>query len=64
MADIDDRRDRLVPVCLLASMVLLGCVLSLLSRGEIIDLLGFLVVWACLSVPLAVLVGHCILGED
>jgi hypothetical protein len=36
----------------------------LLLRETLAEALGFLAAWTVLSVPLAVLVGHCALSED
>lgn len=64
MTVADDRRERLVSVCVPALIVLLGCGLSLLPPATLAHAVSCFVVWICLSFPLAVLVGHCALSED
>jgi len=64
MSAADDRRDRMISFCVPAMVVLTGCGASLLPPATLGQILEFLTVWTCLSIPLAVLVGHCALGED
>ncbi len=64
MTAAQERRERLILFCVPALVVLLGCGASLLSPATLAEGLACLTVWTSLSVPLAVLVGHCALGED
>jgi hypothetical protein len=64
MTSAEDRRERLILICVPALVVLLGCGASLLPPAALAEGLACLTVWTCLSIPLAVLVGHCALGED
>ena len=59
-----DRRERVILLCVPVLIVLTGCGASLLSPATLAQVLAGLTVWTCLSFPLAVLVGHCALGED
>jgi len=64
MSPAEDRQDRLLLVGVPALVALLGCGISLLPPAALADLLDCLTAWTCVSIPLAVLVGHCALGED
>ncbi|HVC62562.1 MAG TPA: hypothetical protein VND19_19630 [Acetobacteraceae bacterium] len=64
MHPAEERRERLILFCVPVLIVLLGCGVSLLPRAVIADVLDFATAWACLSIPLAVLFGHCALSED
>lgn len=64
MPAAEDRRDRVISFCVPAIVVLTGCGASLMPPAMRSEVLEFLTIWTCLSIPLAVLVGHCALGED
>ena len=64
MSAADDRLERVILFCVPTLIVLLGCGASLLPYAAIVEALACLILWSCLSVPLAVLVGHCALGEE
>jgi len=64
MSAAEDRRDRVISFGLPVMVVLTGCGASLLPSAVLSHILEFLTVWTFLSIPLAVLVGHCALGED
>jgi hypothetical protein len=64
MSPAEQRHERLLLFCVPMLIVLLGCGASLLPPATLTAALACLTVWAGLSVPLAVLVGHCALGED
>jgi hypothetical protein len=64
MTAAEDSRAKLITVFLPVVVVLLGCGVRLLLRETLAEALGFLAAWTVLSVPLAVLVGHCALSED
>ena len=58
------RREKVFLFCISALILLLGCGMSLLPSSAVAEVLRLLTAWTCLSIPLAVLVGHCALGED
>jgi hypothetical protein len=58
------RRDAAILFCIPALIVVLGCGASLLPPATVSMVLDVLMAWTCLSVPLAVLVGHCILTGE
>lgn len=60
----EDHRERLVLFFLPTLIFVLGCGASLMPPAALAETLAFLTAWICLSVPLAVLVGHCSLSED
>jgi hypothetical protein len=64
MSPAEERRERLVLVGVPMLVVLLGCGLSVLPAAAVAEVLDCLTAWICVSIPLAVLVGHCALGED
>ena len=64
MSAAEDRRDRVILFCVPALVVLTGCGASLLPPTTLSQVLAFLTVWTFLSVPLAVVVGHCSLSGD
>ncbi len=64
MSRAEDRRERLLLSFLPSLIVLLGCGASLVPHAALAQVLGFVTAWTCLSIPLAVLVGHCALSED
>jgi hypothetical protein len=63
MSPAEDRRDRLV-FYIPALIVVLGCGVSLLPHAALADALIGLTAWTGLSIPLAMLIGHCALSED
>ena len=64
MSAAEDRRDRVISFGVPVMVMLTGCGASLLPPATLSQILAFLTAWTCLSIPLAVLVGHCALGED
>jgi len=64
MSLAENRREKLILVCVPTLVALLGCGVSLLPPAVIDDMLSLLTAWTCLSIPLAVLFGHCALSED
>jgi hypothetical protein len=60
MSPAEDRRERLMLFFIPALIVLLGCGMSLMPPVAIV----FLTAWTCLSFPLAMLVGRCVLNDD
>jgi hypothetical protein len=64
MSAAGDRQQRTILICVPALIVLLGCAASLLPPAALAEALAWVTAWTCLSFPLAVLVGHCALGED
>ena len=63
MFPAQDRRDRLILLCVPTLIVVLGCGISLLPAVVVTEVVTFLTVWTIGSIPLAVLVGHCALSE-
>ena len=61
---VAEEREKKVLFCVPVLIVVLGCGASLLPPAMLADVLTFLTVWGCLSIPLSVLIGHCALGED
>ena len=59
-----DRRERTILFCVAALIAILGCGLSLMPSAEVADLVSFLAAWTCLSIPLAVVIGHGILSGE
>jgi hypothetical protein len=59
-----DRREKKVALLVPVLIVLLGCGATQLPPAALGEALAFLTAWSCLSLPLAVLVGHCALSED
>ena len=64
MSPAEDRRERLILFCVPTLVAMLGCGASLLPAAALADMLHLATAWTCLSIPLAVFVGHCALGED
>lgn len=64
MSADEERLERVILICTPMLVVLLGCGATLLSPAMLSEVLFYLTVWACLSIPLAVLVGHCVLSEE
>jgi hypothetical protein len=64
MSPAEDRRERLMLLFLPALILLLGCGASLVPQAALEETVVFLTAWISLSIPLAVLFGHCALSED
>jgi hypothetical protein len=64
MSQAEDDRESLALVFLPELILLLGFGASLVPLAALIDTLSLVVGWIILSVPLAVLFGHCVLSED
>ncbi len=64
MSSAEDREQRVILFFVPVMVLLLGCGASLLPPATLSQVLACLTVWTCLSIPLAVLVGHCALGEE
>jgi hypothetical protein len=60
MSPADHRRERGVLFAVPALIVLLGCGWRLVP----FDVVVWLIAWTFLSLPLAILIGHCALTED
>jgi hypothetical protein len=60
MSPADNRRERGALFIIPALIVLVGCG----WRWVPLDVVVWLTAWTFLSLPLAVLIGHCSLGED
>jgi len=60
----EDRLERLLLVCIPATIVLLGCGASVVRPHFVMQVLYMLMAWICTSIPLAVLVGHCALNDE
>jgi hypothetical protein len=58
-----NRRDAITPLLLPIGIVAVGCGASLLPHGLIVEAAQVLAAWLTLSLPIGVLVGHCILDE-
>lgn len=56
--------ERLITVSLPAAIVAVGCGLSVVQPAAVAQALTALTVWTCIALPVAVLFGHCALGED
>ncbi len=57
-------RERLILFGTPAVIILLGCGASLLPASAIIGSLKILTAWTGVSIPVAVLTGHCMLSES
>jgi hypothetical protein len=64
MSAADERLARIVQWCVPAAVVVVGCGLSLLPHRVTIELIGFVIAWLSLSLPIGVLAGHCMLNES
>lgn len=64
MLPAEDRRERLLLFCVPMLIVVLGCGCSLLPPAQVTGLLTILTAWTGFSIPLAVLLGHCVLSEE
>jgi hypothetical protein len=64
MSQAEDDRESLTLALLPELILLLGCGASLMPPDALITTLTFLAGWILLSVPLAVLFGHCVLSEE
>lgn len=57
-------RDAAILFCIPTLIVVLGCGASLLPAAAVDAALSILIAWTFLSIPLAVLIGHCVLSEE
>lgn len=64
MSGPEDRLVRLTLAAIPVAIVALGLGASLLPGDLVVQVACGLTVWLMLSLPIGVLVGHCILGED
>ena len=64
MFRVEDRPERGLLICLPVMIVLVGCCASMLPEHAVMEVIDFLAAWTFGSIPLAVLVGHCALGEE
>ena len=56
--------EKIVTVGLPPLLVLLGFALTELAPATLAHVLTVLTAWTCAALPLAVLIGHCSLGEE
>src|SRR5579864_3841446 len=63
MTTAEDRLARLVLAIVPASIVVVGCCLSLLPRTFFVEVLSILAIWLSFSLPVGVVVGHFALSE-
>lgn len=64
MSSAGDHLERLLLLFVPMLIVLLGCSASMLRLHLVFEVLDVLTAWTCASVPLAVLIGHCVLTDD
>jgi hypothetical protein len=60
----EDNVSRMLLFGLPATIAVVGIALSLLPTHYAMDVIDALTTWACMSLPLGVLIGHCALGEE
>ena len=60
----EDRLARLALIIVPISIVSLGIGASVLSPAVVGQVAGAIAAWLSLSLPVGVLIGHCVLGED
>ena len=60
----DDGVSRMLLVGLPTTIVAVGIGVSLLPGSYAAGLIQALATWTCMSLPLGVLIGHCVLGEE
>ena len=63
MSFLGERRDRITPVLLAVGIVAVGCGASLLPHRLVVEAAQVMAAWLTLSLPIGVLVGHCVLDE-
>ena len=64
MSRLAEYREKIVVAMIPPLLVLTALGLDHLPPARLAHLLTFLTAWACMALPLAVLFGHCALGED
>jgi ABC-type spermidine/putrescine transport system permease subunit II len=64
MSSTDERLARLTFATVPITIVAVGCGLSLLPMGVVGGALGVLTAWLTVSIPVGVLVGHCVLSDS
>jgi hypothetical protein len=63
MSVIDECLARLILWLVPTTIVVVGCVLSVLPHGLVLDLVTIMFAWMSLSLPIGVLAGHFMLNE-
>jgi hypothetical protein len=63
MSFLGDRRDPVKQLLLPLGIVAIGCGASLLPHHLIVEAAQLLAAWLTLSLPIGVVVGHCVLDE-
>jgi hypothetical protein len=64
MPQDEDNPSRMLMFGLPATIAIVGIGVSLLPANYAVDVIGVLTTWACMSLPLGVVIGHCTLSED
>lgn len=60
----EDRLEGMLLICIPMMIVLLGCGASMVRPHVLLAVLDVLTAWTCVSIPLAVLFGHCALNDE
>ena len=59
-----DRRDRRILALVPTTITVLGCGVSMLPRDHwVLQAIGVLSVWLTLSLPVGIVIGHCMIRE-
>ena len=64
MPQDEDTLSRMLLFGLPATIVAVGIGISMLPGSYAANVTDALATWACMSLPLGVLIGHCALGEE
>ena len=64
MSAVDERLARLILWLVPTTIIVVGCVLSLLPHCIVLDLVTFMFAWLSLSLPIGVLAGNFMLNES
>ncbi len=64
MSAAEDRFEKILSICVPVVVLSVGCGARLLPSTILYGLLTGLTLWTGLSIPLAILMGHCVLNED
>ena len=59
MSAVDERLARLILWLVPSTIVVVGCVLSILPHSIVLELIIVMFTWLSLSLPIGVLAGHC-----
>lgn len=60
MSAVDERLARLILWLVPTTIVIVGCVLSILPHSIVLELIIVMFAWLSLSLPIGVLAGNCI----